>query len=289
MKRNLLFIALIVTVFVWSTNFILGDYLLNYFTPIYITTLRFTFAMTSTLVILLARREFVWIKKGDILLFLILGNCGIGLYNAVIYGALNYTSPVNSSLIKAINPVVTIILSGIILKSKASIRLIVSTILTIVGVYFVLTNGHISSYSFNPGDVLMLASVLMWSIYCVKSQEISKRLNPIQITFWATVFGVISIAPVGIFQRIQQGAVHAPLNVYVCIAYLGVVGSSLGMIVWQKGLKELGANIATIIYNLIPLYTVILSVLLYKTKIQFNIIFGGLLIIIGALTIKEKQ
>ena len=252
-----------------------------YIYALYIATVRFFITGITLLIILLIRKEFVWLSIKDLPLIILLGLSGVGLYNALVYIALNYTSSVNSSLIKAINPITTIILSHIILKEKTNNRPYAG-IISIVGIFFIITKGNINSLkSFNIGDIVMLFNVLLWSCYNVLSKKISNKMNPIQISFWVTITGTILIAPFGIYERIQQAGSSVPTEIYIWIAYLGIFASGFGMIFWQNGVKKLGTTITALIYNLIPIFTIILSIIIYNDPIDLITIFGGILAIFG--------
>ena len=258
--------------------------MIEYLPPIYITALRFTFALLSTLIILIAKKEFIFPKLKDIPVLIVLGITGIGLYNALIYMALEYTSAINSSLIKSINPIVTLILASIILGQKIKLKQIFGIIISVIGIVVVITKGNLKNITnFNFGDFLMIINVLLWSIYNIVSKKIEGKMNSIQTTFWATFFGLLVISPVGIMQRFELGNISVPFGVYLCIAYLGIVASSFGMIIWQKGIREVGAVTTSIIYNLIPVFTLIISVLILKEEINVLMIFGVVLALSGTM------
>ncbi|CAM3968812.1 Permease of the drug/metabolite transporter (DMT) superfamily [Geobacillus stearothermophilus] len=89
----------------------------------------------------------------------ITGILGIIGYNLLLYGALEYTSPMNAAIVNALNPAVIVILSYFLLKERMTFVNVVGFILSLVSVLFILTNGHLQwifQTSYNRGDLMML-------------------------------------------------------------------------------------------------------------------------------------
>lgn len=277
-------IGLVVTVLIWSSNFVFGDILLRYYSPFFLSFVRFAVATIGVFVIVLFKKEFAWFRVKDIPKLAVLGLCGTAFYNAIIYFALEFSSPANSSLIKAFNPTLTLLLSVFLFKQRLNRKQIFSCIVCLIGVILIVTNGDISSINkMDVGDLLVFGSCFLWSMYTILSSKFKLSYTPLQLTLWVEFFGTLIIMPYGIFEQLAYSNYPIPFNTFLTIFYLGFVASTLGMIIWQKGVRELGIIIPSIVYNLIPFFTLILSFVILKEGATFVEIFGGVIVCAGTI------
>lgn len=274
-------ILLLIPVIMWSSNFVVGKIVLRHMTPLYMTTLRFFVATGGLLILMLKKDAFRKLSLRETGLFLVLGNCGIGLYNALIYIALEYTSSINASLIKAVNPAVTVLLTAAVFHKRLKGREVLSVALSVLGATIVALNGSgVDKESFGIGALFVLASVVLWSVYNVVSKLVSDRFSALEVTFWSCLFGLLSIAPFGI----REGIMHAatiPASCYLWILYLGLGMTTVGMLIWQRGLRAVGTVPAALVYNLIPVFTVVMAKVFLQEAMTPHSIIGGILIVVS--------
>ena len=78
-------------------------------------------------------------------------------YHALFFTALKYTSAINSSIIGAMNPIVTTVIASITMKQKTPPVQTAGIALSFTGVVLTITGGDLSmlaSFDFNRGDIL---------------------------------------------------------------------------------------------------------------------------------------
>ena len=118
-NNKLIYLLMVLVAFFWGGTFNAAGFALADFHPLTIAFLRF--AIATVILLLIGRREIFStpVKKKDWLNFFLLGLTGIFAYNAFFLYAMKYTSPINGSLIVAINPIVTAILATLFLKKSS--------------------------------------------------------------------------------------------------------------------------------------------------------------------------
>ncbi|WP_310794042.1 DMT family transporter [Geobacillus sp. FSL K6-0789] len=72
------------------------------------------------------------------------GILGVIGYNLLLYGALAYTSPMNAAIVNSLNPAIIVVLSYALLRERLSKTNIAGFLLSLAGVLFILTDGHIA-------------------------------------------------------------------------------------------------------------------------------------------------
>lgn len=280
-KNRVIFLQMVLVAFFWGGTFNAAGFALAGLHPFTIAFLRFTIA--SAVLLLIGYREIVRtpIRAGDWLNFVLLGLTGIFAYNAFFLYAMKYTSPVNGSLIVAINPIVTAILAALLLKEKLTARLIGGALISIIGVVLVISEGSweiISSLKFNFGDILTLCSVISWSFYAIVGKKVSRSFSPLITTFYGFSIGALILMPFGLLSKPGLSALpEAGWPAIGAVLYLALI-AVLAFIWWNKGVAVLGASRSSIYVNLIPVATITISLFFHEaiTPVQ---IAGGVLVI----------
>lgn len=291
-KNKLIYLLMVLVAFFWGGTFNAAGFALAEFHPLTIAFIRFTIA--TVILLFIGRREIFStpVNKNDWLNFFFLGLTGIFAYNAFFLYAMKYTSPVNGSLIAAVNPIVTAILATLLLKEKFTARLAGGALLSIIGVVLVISGGSwqtIRSLEFNFGDILTLCSVISWSFYAIIGKKVSNSFSPVITTFYSFLTGTLLLLPFGLFCKPGPAALPgAGWPAIAAVLYLALIGSSLAFLWWNKGVAVLGASRSSIFINLIPVATIIIS-LFFNEPITPVQIAGCILVISAVMLTADRE
>ncbi|MFC4769570.1 DMT family transporter [Effusibacillus consociatus] len=265
----------------WAGNYVFGKYVIEEVPPLWITFSRWLLALFLLFPIAWFLEKPDWKKAGQAWLPLvgmgILG--GIG-YNLLLYSALEYTTATNAALVSALNPAVIVLFSVLLLGERISTTQFAGFVVSLVGVLVILTKGSLGQIfdaDYNRGDLLMVASVVVWTFYSI----IGKRLGnipPITATAVSTLFAVLIMAPFALAQGIDLTGI-GPLAV-TGILYMVIFPSVGSFVFWNMSVRAIGASQAGIFLNFIPVFTAIISVILGE-EITGTQIWGGLLVFAG--------
>jgi len=148
--KNLMIIA---TLF-FSGAFIAGKFSIAEFPVCSLTFFRFLIAAIILFLIMLKRGDNLTLEKADIPRIILLSLLGMVGYHVLFFTALKYTSSVNTSLIAAMNPIITTIMASLFLKEKFPRKAIGGILISFLGVAMIVTNGSvdiIKNMNFNVG------------------------------------------------------------------------------------------------------------------------------------------
>lgn len=283
-NAKIYFLMVLCTIF-WAGAFIAAKLSSPFIPPFTLTFLRFSVATIVLYIIIKARKQNIYkLKKKDIPVFLFTGLVGMFGYHVLFFLAVRYTTAINSSIIGASNPIITTILSIIFLKDKITSKRILGIILSFTGVFLTLTNADLNSirtFSFNHGDILMLLAVLMWASYGVFSKWVMPRYSPMILTFYSFLFCTVLITPFVIYEMPWKLLGTIPYYSYISVFYMSIFPSVIGYLVQQMSIKQIGPSKTSIFINLVPMFSIILSVLILKESLNPIKILTAALIITG--------
>lgn len=290
-KEKLGHIIAFITVLIWGLTFVSTKILLENFTPVVILLIRFMLGYIALLLIY-PKLAFIFPLKQEIY-FIAAGFFGIFLYLILENSALNYTLVSNVGLIVAISPFMSALLSYLFLKEEDIQPLFyVSALLSIIGVGFIMFNGSFVFKIHPLGDILAFIAAFSWAVYSLFVKKISGlKIHPIQATrkifFYGLFFTVIYIFIKGTKIDINDlFTINNSLN----FLFLGFGASALCFVSWSKAVTLIGTVKTSIYIYLIPVLTVISSIIILHENITLYSFIGIIFIISGlALLHFQKQ
>ncbi len=267
---------------IWGTTFISTKILLADFTPIEILFFRF---LLGLLVLMAVYPKRLGIKdKKQELTFAAAGLCGICLYYLLENIALTYTMASNVGVIISVAPFFTAMLSHVFLRTEENLKagFIVGFVVAMTGICFISFNSR--ELELNPGgDILALAAALIWAIYSLLTRKISSYgYNTIQTTRRVFTYGIFFMLPfLFVFDFSLDVQRFAKPEYALNLIYLGLGASALCFVTWNYAVKVLGAVKTSVYIYIVPVITVITSVLVLKEEITWKAAIGAGFTLIG--------
>ncbi len=281
MSKYRVWLLLVASILFWAGNFVFGKYILTEMTPLWMIFSRWILASIFLFPIAYFIEKPNWKLVSKAWLPLVsMGLLGIFGYNMVLYSALKYTSSTNAALVSALNPAVIVLFSVFMLREKITRLQTSGIVLSLLGTLVVITQGNLSQIfykEYNKGDLLMLAAVVIWTLYSIIGRRLT-TIPPITATAVSALFATIIIAPFAIAQGIDLTRI-SPLAV-TGILYLAIFPSVFSFVFWNISVQAIGISQAGIFLNLIPVFTAIISGILGE-RISGTQVLGGLLVFMG--------
>lgn len=217
---------------------------------------------------------------------LIIGILGLFCFNILLFWGLMYTSSINASLIISLNPIVTLFLASLFLKSRINYKQLIGAFFGISGVVYLLIKGDLLNLNhlvFSIGDILILFAMFLSAFYHIWVNKYSINISNLDFTFFTNLVCLVSFILLTLF-FIKPHSINFGLQFWLASISFGVFGTAVTYILWNKGLRLIGASKAGNFMNIVPLSTAIIAVLLGKELAIYHII-SGILILSGLLIV----
>ena len=275
-------LAALLTILVWGTTFISTKILLADFQPVEILFFRF---IMGYLILLIAYPHHI--KRLNLkqeTTFAAAGFCGICLYYLLENVALTYTMASNVGVIISVAPFITAILAYLFMKSEERLRInfFVGFIVAMAGIISISFNG--SQLKLTPvGDILAFAAAFVWACYSILTKRVGSFELPVILTTRRTFFyGILFMIPTLFLFDFQLDLPRfTDMKNLLNILYLGIGASALCFVTWNYAVKVLGAVKTSIYIYMVPVITVITSMLVLKETVTFLSIIGTILAVVG--------
>ena len=274
-------------VMVWGSNFVFGKMLVQDFSPALLTMLRLLFIVLFLIGLSSYKKHFKRVNKSDLLVVFFLGLIGVFINQWSFFVGLQTADPTTSALILATTPILTSVLAAIFLKEKLTIRMLMGSIVAIIGIYFVVTKGDLSSLHIDKGLLWIVITMITFAIMIIMTRLLSKRIDPLTITLYSNVVGLIVSIP---FAFLLDTPVHvsSDMSDWVFLIGTAVVVHGIANLIWNQNIRHVDASKASILSNLEPFVAMIMGlILLYKPITRAEIV--GSLFIVGGVVLSTYQ
>jgi drug/metabolite transporter (DMT)-like permease len=281
--------AALLTILIWGVTYISTKLLLVEFKPVEILFYRFCIGLLALFIVYPHRLKGT--SKKQELLFALAGLCSVTLYYLLENIALTYTAASNVGVIISVAPFFTAILSCCLLGSaKPTRNFFIGFAAAIIGIFLISFNGS-AVLKLNPiGDVLALLAALVWAVYAVLSMKIGEMgYNIIQTTRRIFFYGIIFLIPALFFFHFEWGFERftKPMHVFN-ILFLGFCASALCFVTWNLAVKFLGAVKTSVYIYVVPVITVVSSVIVLHETITWVSVLGMILTLTGLFLSHKK-
>ena len=282
-------IMALITILIWGTTFISTKILLADFTPIEILFFRFLLGLL-VLIAVYPKRLRIKDKKQE-LTFAAAGLCGICLYYLLENIALTYTRASNVGVIISVAPFFTAVLSHVFLKTEEKLKaqFFIGFIIAMTGICLISFSS--SELKLNPiGDILAIVAAFVWAVYSLLTRKISSYgLNTIGTTRKIFTYGILFMLPfLFVFDfRLDVQEIVKP-EYALNLIYLGLGASALCFVTWNYAVGVLGTVKTSVYIYIVPVITVVTSIIVLKEEITWMAAIGIGLTLIGLFLSESK-
>jgi drug/metabolite transporter (DMT)-like permease len=262
--------CILLTVLVWGFSYISAKIVLEQIPPISIAFWRQIVAMAILIPWVIFSKSISRLSLKNIGIIAALSFFGIVAYFILENHGLQLTTASNASMIVSALPILTMVSEALFFKLKINWKMALCLILSILGVYLVVTvNGKLdlSSTRF-LGNLLVMGSMICWVVYTILNKGLSGEYSSITITAYQSFFSIFWFMPLIRLEASRWPELTAlSLNTLVNLLFLGIFCSALAYICYLYAVKRLGATLTAAFLNLIPVVTIISGFLVLHERL----------------------
>jgi drug/metabolite transporter (DMT)-like permease len=260
-------LMLVIPPLLWASNAVVGRMVQGMVPPVTMNFIRWIIAFLVLLPLagwVLRRGSVMWAYWRR---FMVLGLLGIGVYNALQYLALKSSSPINVTLVGASMPVWMLLIGMLFFHARVTLRQVLGAALSIAGVLVVLSRGEahqLLALRLVPGDLLMMAATIAWSVYSwllalpPGAQKIRQDWSAFlmaQVAFGLAWSGLFAAGE----WLVTDAQIHWSWPLAAALLYVGTGPALIALRFWGTGVQRVGPGIASFFNNLTPLFAALLS------------------------------
>jgi drug/metabolite transporter (DMT)-like permease len=275
------FISLFLVSVLWGCNYPVSAYLLQGFSPVFLSTVRICFTSLFLIIVALFSKGLKWPTSKEWKYL-----AGVGIFGTLInqtfyFTGLHHTTPANASLIIALAPIATILLERIIFKVKLTVKKALGAFISLLGVFSIIGVGN-GTFGISFGDFNIFIAMICLSISILFIRGLSQTMPSFVVTIYATVLGGVLMIPAAGVEHVVSGTVIShSIFMWILLAFAGIIAQGLAGFWWNGGVAKVGAGTASMFMNLQPFAAILASHFILGDHISLTQIIGGLLVLAG--------
>jgi drug/metabolite transporter (DMT)-like permease len=230
---------------------------------------------------LLAKRALVREEFGR---NLVLGALGMWVCGAFVYIGGHDTTAINIGLLYAASPVMVVLASGLWLRERLTLSVLVGIALALAGVLHIILKGHwaaLGEVRLNRGDLWIAVAVVCWSVYSVLLRHWPSSFGAVARTTLIAVGGVVVLIPFTLLEAMFWHPTTLSWKSVGLVVATAVAPGALAYTSFVFMQRVLGAARVSAVLYLGPLYSALVGYLVLGEAIEWYHGLGALLIAPG--------
>jgi len=269
----------LLAIFFFATSFPLSRIALEYFGPYTLGFLRCIITGLLFAIVGICNKIKIPRKPRDILLLLLSGAAGFGLYLFFFNKGIQTITSATSSIISSTSPLMVAGAAAFFYKEKISVIGVFALVTAFCGVLIMILWAGI--FSINVGVVWTFIAALLAAAYSLLNRALSRiAYGSIEIVTYSMLFGALVLAPVSM-QSVHE-VMQADARQLAVLLLLSVFPSGLGYFFLSKGIQiaEKTTEVTNYIFAM-PLLATMLGYVMLGETLNSGTVIGGLLIVTG--------
>jgi drug/metabolite transporter (DMT)-like permease len=229
------------------------------------------------------------IAKKDMLLLAVCGFFGVGLNQLSFFYGLNLTNPINAGIIMVSNPIMVLLASAFILKTRITYLKIVGLILGISGALIILLFKKGFSFGSDTiiGDSFILLNSASYAVYLVLVKPLMSKYSPITVITWVFGFGFLFVMPFGFSEISEIDWSSFSGEIWWKFGFVIVATTFLTYLFNIYGLQRLNPSVVSTYIYLQPLIAAFYSISLGKDSFTWIKFIAAILIFSGVYLVSK--
>ena len=256
-------LLLALTTLFWAGNAVIARALQGAFPPVTLSFLRWVIALALVLPFAAGA---LWRARETLRRhwrpLVALGVFGAAGYTTLLYVAVQTTTATSAVLINATTPVLILVLGRIVFGTPLRGLQLAGVATSFAGALVLVARGDLqvlTGLSFNPGDLWLVAAALSWAAYTLLLRYRPPGLDALSFLTATLAVAVAVLAPLSAWEVAQGGPLQFGMPVVAGLAYFAVFPSVLAYLFWNRGVEEVGANVAGLFVHLMPVFGIVLA------------------------------
>jgi len=187
--------------------------------------------------------------------------------------------------------VMIVAMSWVFLRERLTPLQIAGVAVSLAGVFTIMSEGsaaRLLSFHLNTGDLIIILSMAMWSAYTIALRWRPEGLHVMSFLLVVGIIGDLCVLPFWGFEMAVLGHYVRWSWAFVgAILGVSLFSSVLAYLFWNRGVAEVGANVAGLFVHLMPAFGIVLAwVFLGERLAPFHV--AGIALILAGIYVTSR-
>jgi len=256
------FITLLIWAWLMASSFVVSGNMVTYASPISTSAFRFILALSIVFLLLIGQWKRAGLSVSDELSkllrsrqkaihYILISGSLVGFFIG-LFVSLQYTTPLNTSVLYTLVPLMGVVIARIWLKETLNLPKACGFLVGSLGATVVLFSTQSASYggildeithfNWNKGDLIFLFSCTLLALHVVSVQKWGKSLPPLPGAFMIMLFGSVWLIPIALFWGEVDSVQWQTSGFWINALYLTLFTTLFTFVLQQRLVITVGAS-----------------------------------------------
>ena len=276
---------MLLVVFFWALNFVIGKVALREMPPLMVAGLRTLLSGAFVWPIYFARASKRepherWTASEFPLLALV-GIVGVVLNQLFFIIGLSMTSVAHAAIIVATSPLLVLVVAWRVGQETITARRLAGMLVAMGGIAILQAGKEPGRGPTLLGDFFIFLSGVTFAMFTVLGKRLTTRHGSVTVTTFAYVGGAICLLPLTIWQSFEHPPSALSAWAWLSVVYMSLFPSVISYLIFSYALKYLAASRVSTFSYLQPLIATVLAAVFLREMPAAGFVAGGACVLAG--------
>jgi len=216
---------------------------------------------------------------------------GMAINMLAFFKGLQLSTPINSSVLVTITPIIVVILSAIFIKERITLNKGLGILLGFIGALaLILFGAEIRQDAPNIpfGNALFILNATVYGSYLILVKKLTEKYHPLVLMKWLFTIGFVLVFPVTYSEFTEIEWVTMPIWVMGVIGFVVICTTFLTYLFNVFALQELKASTVGAFTYVQPVIGILFALIMGKDSLTLIKILAALLVLLGVYLASRK-
>jgi len=217
--------------------------------------------------------------------------CGMAVNMLAFFKGLDLSTPINSSVMVTMTPIMVVVLSAILIKEKVGWTKAIGIAIGLAGALVLVLYGQEirqDAPNIPLGNTLFIVNAFFFALYLILIKKLVDKYHPITLMKWLFLAGIFINAPVALGEFLEVEWTNLPIDVMAKMAFVVVGTTFLAYLFNLFALTQLKASTVSSFVYLQPVVGILFAVLTGKDALTTVKIGAASLVLLGVYLVSKR-
>jgi len=207
------------------------------------------------------------------------------------FKGLELSTPINSSILVTITPIIVVIFSSILLKEKIYFTKVLGIAMGLVGAIGLVIYGkevRMDAPNIPLGNTLFIVNATAYGLYLIVIKKVMEKYQPITVLKWVFTIAFIVNLPIT-YSSFNQINWEMPPSIIASVVFVILGTTHMTYLFNGFALTKLKASTVSSFVYVQPLIGIIVAILSGQDQLNFTKVAAGILVLSGVYFASKKQ
>lgn len=236
-------------------------------------------------------QKFEKIQRADYLRFFLAGLMGVAINQLLFLHGLNYSSPIDSSIISTLNPAMVMLIAFLAIGERISWTKILGIIVGASGALILIFGRGDAGFGSDHfvGNIMLFFNTLSYAGYLVVVKPLMNKYSPITVMRGVFTVGFFAVLPFGFNDLLNTNWNSIPPSIYAAIIFVLLGPTFLAYLLNSWGLRHVQTTTVSIYIYSQPVIASVVAAIIGQDMLDTQKIIAAILVFIGVYLVSRAR